>query len=130
MSFGRPKQRRLNLTLGSPEVPWRKAICRLETAPEVRHVRKAPAIGDIADGPMLLKRVFQRHSAPDQPSGLDQPSDRGVLLREQRVSISHADAGGLSYLGAASRGIVQNQFDGSAHIHWPRNSADIGELTS
>src|ERR1700678_1089219 len=82
----RPKQRPLNLTLGSPVVPWRKAVCRLETPPEVRHVRKAPAIGDIADGPMLLKRVFQRHPAPGQPSGLDQPSGRGVLLRKKRVS--------------------------------------------
>src|ERR1700722_3799374 len=116
MSFRSAKQRRLNLTLGSPVVPWRKAICRLETPPEVRHVRKAPAIGDIADGPMLLKRVFQRHSAPGQPSGLDQPSDRGILLRKQGVSIAHADAGGLSYLGAARRGIPQYQYDCSAHL--------------
>src|ERR1700722_2440911 len=115
MSFRSAKQRRLSLALGSPVVPWRKAVCRLETPPEVRHVRKAPAIGDIANGPMLLKRVFQRHSAPGQPSGLDQPCDRGVLLRKQRVSISHADAGGLSYLAAASRGIAQNPFDGSPH---------------
>jgi hypothetical protein len=31
MKCRRPKQKRLNLTLGGPVVPWRKAVCRLET---------------------------------------------------------------------------------------------------
>jgi DNA-directed RNA polymerase specialized sigma24 family protein len=77
----------------------------LESSAEMGHIRKAPAVRNIADQAVRLGNIGKSLTASFQSASLNESRDRGVLAGQHRIRVAHADTHGGGYGARAQRGI-------------------------